>query len=209
MNSSRTPALVVAACLAPALLLGACATGPRQGATWVEPSLGPASGLLAGRVLVACEAPDFALQRSCEDQVAAELRSRGAQPLRVPEGTAVQPDRPLDPQLVPVAAAASARAVFVVTLQPTAPEGGSGLSIGLGGFSVGRGGGGAGVGLSAPLGGGGGGWGLAANARATEVAPNRLAWTSSASTGAAATPQAQSAVLARAVVDAARAGGLL
>jgi hypothetical protein len=208
MNPSRTRALSVAVLASAGALLGACATGPRQGATWAEASLGPASRLLAGRVLVACEAPDFALQRACEDQVAAELRARGAEPLRVPEGIAVQADRALDPQLVPAAAAASARAVFVVSLQPTVSEGGSGLSIGLGGFSVGRGGG-AGVGLSAPLGGGGGSWGLAANARVTDVAPNRLVWTTTVSTGAAPTPQAQSAALARAVIEVARAGGLL
>lgn len=208
MHPARTPVLVLALLASAATMLSACATGPRQGATWVEPSLGPASHLLAGRVLVACEAPDFALQRACEDQVAAELRARGAQPLRVPDGTAVQPDRALDPQLVPVAAASSARAVFVVSLQPTVPDGGSGLSIGLGGFSVGRGGG-AGVGLSAPLGGGGGSGGLAANARVRDVAPNRLAWTTTVSTGAAPTPQAQSASLARAVAEAARASGLL
>lgn len=105
------------------------------------------------RVLIGCDSYDAAVRQICQDQLARGVLARGAMPVTVPPCTPFAQDRELDAQLVPTAQSMGARAALTVTLKPATASAGSGLSVGIDGFSF-RPGGGAGVGPSAPIGGG-------------------------------------------------------
>jgi len=94
-----------------------------------------------------------------------------------------------------------------MTLTPANYSGGSGVQLGIGGFSFGSGGGG-GVGLSVPLGGWGGATGFAANGRVTEVRSQRLVWTATLVAPPSADLTAQFSLLSRSMLDAAQNAGL-
>ena len=191
-----------------AAAVAGCASTVQRESQWIDPALGSQSRLLQGRrVLVACEAYDVALQRTCEDRLADDVRARGGSPVAVPASATLLNDRALDGQLVPVAQSLGARAVFVLTLTPATAQWSPGASLGLGGFSFGGGGGG-GVGLSVPIGGGGGSTGFAANGRVTDVASGRLVWTSTAVATPSSDLPGQVGVLSRSVLDSAQAAGL-
>ena len=172
-----------------ALACAGCAS-PTLDAQWRDPQL--AAGYLRGaKVLVACEAGEVVLQRICEDQLAAGLRSRGAVPV-IASGAA-------DPA---AARSAGAKAVFAVNLalasQAVSP--GFSIGLGLGGFGGNVGGG---VGVSAPVGGGKVSSGYAANGRITDAATDRLMWTARAAAPPSSDVNAQLADLAKTVLDAA------
>ena len=204
-KSISTRLLVIAV----AGLLAACSSTPQREAQWVDEALGPQSHFLRGaKVLVACDVYDAALRRICEDQIAEELRARGASPVRTPPGVAVLNDRELDAQLLPVAAGAGAKALFVMQMTPATSGGGSGASLGLGGFSFG-GGGGVGIGLGVPIGGGDtGSTGFAGSGRVTEVSSQRLLWTATFVAPPSRDLPSQFRLLSSAVADAAREAGL-
>lgn len=173
--------LIAAAC---GVFLAGCASGPQVEARWSDPQLAANSQLLRGaRVLVACDVADLAVRQLCQDRMAAELGARGAQAVTAPPDTVIASDRSVDPQLLPAARTAGARALLVVTLTPGPVEQSSGLSIGLGIGGFGRNVGG-GVGVSAPVTGGRVAYGLAGNARISDAADGKLLWTARATTPA-------------------------
>jgi len=203
LSLARPAALALAASL-----LVACASTPRPEAQWTDPALGTQSRLLQGqKVLVACDAYDVAVRQLCQDALFQEVLARGAQPVALPAGATFMTDRELDGQLVGSATGLGARAVIVLALTPATASAGSGVSLGIGGFSFGRGGGG-GIGLGVPIGGSQVSTGFSANGRVTDARTGRLVWTTSFVASPSQDLRAQSAALAKSVVDAAQASGL-
>jgi hypothetical protein len=189
-------------------LLTACASGPTVTTQWTDPQLGARSGLLRGaRVLIACNADDRTVLQICQDQLAAEVVARGATPVLAAADTVLTNDRAIDGQLLPSARRDNARALFVITLAPASTERSPGLSIGIGGFGIGRNSG-VGVGVSAPVGGGRVTTGYAANGRVTDAGSGRLVWSATASAPPSADLPAQFAALAKTVVGSADQAGL-
>src|SRR6478735_9203887 len=117
----------VLVCSALAAALGGCAS-TQVGAQWVDPAFRGQS-LVGVRLLVACEATDPAIQRICQDELAAKLVAFGASPVQAPEGGD-------GTQLLSAARLAGAKAVFSASVAPDATivNPGPTFSIGLGGF---------------------------------------------------------------------------
>ncbi|WP_213954691.1 hypothetical protein [Variovorax sp. dw_954] len=195
--------------LAAVLAVAGCSSAPQRQAQWTNPALGAQSGFLRGeKVLIACDAFDVAMRRTCEDGLYREVLAKGATPVQVPAGTVLLNDRELDGQLVASARALGAKAVFTMTLTPATSNAGSGVSLGIGGFNFGSGGGG-GIGLSVPVGGGGWSTGFAANGRVTEVSSSRLVWTATVVAAPSSDLNAQFADLSRSMLETAQGAGLL
>lgn len=197
MTSGTARGAGVALLAAGVLALAGCASGPQVEARWTAPDLPVNSHLLRGaRVLVACDVPDVAVRQLCQDRMGAELAARGAQAVYPPATTVIANDRSVDPQLLPAAREADARALLVVTLTPGPVDASPGFSIGFGLGSFGRHGGG-GVGVSAPLGGSRITTGLAGNSRLSDARDGRLLWTARATTPPGDDLDAQLATLAK------------
>lgn len=199
----RTAALLVP------LLVAACAT-TRVNVEWTEPEFKGRS-LRGEKVLVVCDAPDVAMQRVCQDQIAAQLRLVGAMPvLSQNAGLTAGPPPTNDATLV-AARGAGAKAIFGATIGPdvTVVSGGPAISIGVGGWG-GSGGGtvvGSGVGIGFPIGGGQASTGYAANMVLTDAATVKLMWSSKITSPASQNLNAQMGELARVGVEAARGAG--
>ena len=192
-----------------AATLAACASGPPIDAEWTSPELGAKSSLLRGaNVLVACEAPDVAVRNVCQDQLAQQLAARGARPVFVSGDTRFTADRAIDEQLLPGARSASTKAIVVLSLRPVATDtGGSGFSLGFGGFGFGRNSA-LGIGASVPVGGTRIATGFSANGRITDVSTGKLVWTASAASPPSEDLKAQFTDLSDAVLDSATRAGL-
>ena len=208
MNSSamaaRRTRAIGAGITAAALLVG-CAT-PQLDAQWSDPSLG-ASFLRGARVLVACDAFELVVRQICQDQLSAEVLSRGATPVFLAPGFPVATDRSVDAQLLPAAREAGAKAMMVMTVAVAVQDVSQPFQIGIGGFGFGSSGS-AGIGVSAPVGGGRVTSGYSANGRVTDVPSGRLVWTAKAITSPSNDVNAQMAELSRVVFDAAGKAGL-
>jgi len=190
-----------------AALLGGCAATTQLDAQWSEPSLG--AGYLRGaRVLVACDAFEVVVRQICQDRLAAEVSARGATPVFLPPGFPVATDRSLDPQLLPAAREAGAKAVLVMTVAVAVQDVSQPFQIGIGGFGYGGGGGSAGIGVSAPVGGGRVTSGYSGNSRLSEVPTGRLVWTAKATSPPSSDINAQMSELSKAVFGAADKAGL-
>ncbi|HEU4622191.1 MAG TPA: hypothetical protein VFS42_08190 [Burkholderiaceae bacterium] len=154
--------------------LAGCAS-TRMDAEWTDPNFAGRS-LRNARVLVACEAPEQALQRICQDELAARLKGLGAVPV-IATTPVVGEDRV-------VARGALAQAVLRTTVAPTAPvvRHGPSIGIGLGGFNIGGGGGGVGIGggVSVPVGGAHTSTGYTASSQLTDASTGQLIWTGKA-----------------------------
>ena len=199
--ASRIAAL---AALASALVAGCAST--QLDAQWADPAIGP--GLLRGaRVLVACDAAELVIRQICQDRLGAEVVARGATPVFLAPNFPVATDRSLDPQLLPAAREAGARAMMVMTVAVAVADVSPGFSVGIGGFGFGRSSG-VGVGVEAPLGGGRVTSGYSANGRVTEVSSGRLAWTAKATAPPSSDVNGQMGELSRAVLGAAEKAGL-
>ncbi|MGK6309818.1 hypothetical protein [Variovorax sp. DT-64] len=192
-----------------ALTLGGCASAPQREVEWIDPALGQDSKILRGeKVLIACDAYDAAIRQICQDRLFRNLSDRGASPIVVPAGVMLLNDRELDGQLVESARVAGAKALFVLSLAPASTDAGSGLSIGIGGFSFGRNSA-SGIGLSAPIATGRANTGFAANGRVTDARSGRLVWTATFVAAPSADLGAQFENLSRAMLEAAQRAGLL
>ena len=196
----------------PAILMtgASCTTAPRVDAQWVDPAIQAGSAVLRGaKVMVACDAVDFAVRQVCQDRISAQLNMRGAIPVTVAPDLRVYPDRPVDEQLAAAAQSAGAQAVLVVTPTPAFNGGGSGMSVGIGGFSFG-GNGGVGLGLSAPIGGGGNGLiGFAFNGRLIDAGTGHLLWTATVVAPVATEINSQFNALSGLLLQNAQTSGLL
>ena len=208
MNSSamaaRRTRAIGAGITAAALLVG-CAT-PQLDAQWSDPSLG-ASLLRGARVLVACDAFELVVRQICQDQLSAEVLSRGATPVFLAPGFPVATDRSVDAQLLPAARQAGAKAMMVMTVAVAVQDVSQPFQIGIGGFGFGSSGS-AGVGVSAPVGGGRVTSGYSANGRVTDVPTGRLVWTAKATAPPSSDVNAQMSELSKLVVGAADKAGL-
>lgn len=199
----RTAALLVP------LLVVACAT-TRVNVEWTEPEFKGRS-LRGEKVLVVCDAPDVAMQRVCQDQIAVQLRAVGAMPvLSQNAGLTAGPPPTNDATLV-AARGAGAKAIFGVTVgaDVTVVSPGPSFGIGIGGFG-GSGGGtvsGGSVGIGFPIGGGQASTGYAANMVLTDAATVKLMWSSKITSPASQNLNAQMGELARVGVEAARGAG--
>lgn len=135
------------------VLLAACAP-IRLDAQWSDPQLAPNS-LRGARVLVACEAHDLVLKQICLDQLSAEVVARGGTAVPAPDIAVAGPGRAAgnEPYL-DAARSAQAKGIIThaVTIADVSSSGGSGVSIGIGGFGIGGGNVRGGVGVSVPVG---------------------------------------------------------
>ena len=208
MNSSamaaRRTRAIGAGITAAALLVG-CAI-PQLDAQWSDPSLG-ASFLRGARVLVACDAFELVVRQICQDQLSAEVLSRGATPVFLAPGFPVATDRSVDAHLLPAAREAGAKAMMVMTVAVAVQDVSQPFQIGIGGFGFGSSGS-AGVGVSAPVGGGRVTSGYSANGRVTDVPTGRLVWTAKATAPPSSDVNAQMSELSKLVVGAADKAGL-
>jgi hypothetical protein len=173
----------VALCCIPAAL-AACAS-PGVDAQWTDPQLA-GNPLAHGPVFVVCEAAEVVLSRLCTDRLSADLQARGATVVTAAEpSVAPAPGQPRDDsRYLAAARAAGASTVWAATVGPqpysTQHHSGTGVSIGVGGFTIGHGGG-VGVGVSVPVGGSTtAGPRYSADARVTDAASGRLLWTARA-----------------------------
>ena len=189
-----------------ALLLAGCAT-TQLDAQWSDPQLGGSHYLSGARVMVACDAFELVLRQICQDQLAADISSRGGTPVFPPASVAISTDRSIDAQLLPAARDAGAKAVMVMTLAAAASDVSQGVSIGLGGFGFGRHSG-VGVGVGVPIGGGRVTTGYTANTRLTDVQSGRLVWTAKATAPPSGDVNAQIGELSKSVLGAADKTGL-
>jgi hypothetical protein len=203
--SSSPRRLAATALLAPALLAGCAST--QLDAQWSDPQLAAGHYLRGARVLVACDTFELVLRQICQDQLAAEVSSRGGNPVFPPASVAIAADRSVDAQLLPAAREAGAKAVMVMTLAAAATDVSPGVSIGFGGFGFGRHSG-VGVGLGVPIGGGRVTTGYTANGRITDVQSGRLVWTAKATAPPSGDVNAQIGELSRSVLGAADQSGL-
>jgi hypothetical protein len=110
--------LTCATALAAATLLGACAS-TKLDASWTNPEFA-GTKLRDQTVLVACQARDFTTQAVCEDQVAAQLATRGARPVKFLVGNTGTP--PTNEAIEAAAKRANARAVFCRPSAPVRPS---------------------------------------------------------------------------------------
>jgi hypothetical protein len=152
-RAARRPRTSGAGIAAARALLDGLRRDDQLEAQWSDPSLGPK--LLHGaRVLVACDAHEVVVRQICQDELAREVVARGATPVFLAPGFPVATDRAIDPQLLPAAREAGAKAMMVMTVAVAVQDVSQPFQIGIGGFGYGGGGGSAGVGISAPVGGG-------------------------------------------------------
>jgi hypothetical protein len=195
-----------------ALLLAGCAT-TQMDAQWSNPEYSGRS-LRGQPVLVACEAPEVTLQRICEDQVAAQVSARGANPTKNSTLSAAgsPPAGATDPYAV-TAKRIGAQAIVRTTLAagpPVVSDSGPVIGFGLGGGSFGGGSyrsGGAGVTL--PVGGAKTTQALSAETVLINPANGVTMWSGRASSPTNLDAGGQVTELARVIVEAVQKSGLL
>lgn len=164
-------------------------------AQWFDPQLAAGTPLRGARVLVVCEAPEEVLARICLDHLKADLVARGMTALTAPDLPPPAPGQARDDtRYLPAARGASASAVWVASVGPDAlageRSGSSGLSIGLGGFGVGRHSA-VGLGVSVPIAGTAPATPFAADLRISHATSGRLMWTARAGTASSGDSRGQ------------------
>jgi hypothetical protein len=187
-----------------ACVLAACAT-TKMDAQWSNPEFRGAN-LRGQTVMVACQARDFTVQAVCEDQIAAQLITRGAMPLKF---AVVNPGAPPVNEAVDAAAKkANARAVFRTTLSTSIPTVSPGPTIG---FGVGGGGyrGGAAGGISVPIGGGTVSEAYAADTAIVDVSTGKLMWSGRATGPTGSDTTSQLTELTRVTFESLQTAGVL
>ena len=207
---SGTSTLRVTALAACAVVALAGCASTQINSQWSDPQFQGRS-LRGAKLLVVCEAPELAIKRGCQDQLAAQLVAFGATPTIAPDLPNPQPGREqATGAYVPAARAAGAEAVFsaAVVSDVAVVNAGPSIGIGVGGFGGGgRGGVGGGVGISLPIGGARPQVGHGLHGALTDVASGRLMWSGTAGTSSSADVPGQLGELTRAVVEAAQKAG--
>jgi hypothetical protein len=172
------------------LLIGGCASTAIQ-AQWADPQF-TGQSLRGTTVLVVCHAGATAVQRICQDQVAARMLTSGVRPVMATETdlTAAVGEQITD-KIFAAARREGARAVWAVTIAPdvTVVSPGPTIGVGIGGFGTSGGwhrssGVGGGIGVGVPVGGEQVNTAYAADMTLTDVGTGRLMWTSKITTPA-------------------------
>ena len=202
-----------AAAVAIGTLLNAGCASNRIQAQWVDPAFSDRP-LQGAKVLVACTAEETAVQRICQDEVAARLAAAGAQPV-----IASDRDRPgvvagkVDDRALEAARRVGAKAVFASAVGRDSSIAGPSttIGIGVGSSSGGWGSGtrtGGGVGMSVPVGGNRLESVYGANMVLTDVESGRVMWTIKVVAPSSHAASAQISDLAKTAVDEAQRAGL-
>jgi hypothetical protein len=173
---------------------------------WSDPKFAGHS-LNGEKVLIVCEAPDVAIRKTCQDDVAAQIQKVGATPVIRPDPGLTLGPPPAGAATLAAARAAGAKAIFGSTLAQDATVVSSGGSFGFGMGGVGGGGGRAGVGFGFPMGGTQTSSSLKASVVLTDVASASVMWTSTITTQASDDIRDQIHELTRVGVEAARDAG--
>jgi hypothetical protein len=183
------------------MLLAGCAA-TQLDAQWADPQLPPAA-LRGAKVMVACEAHEVVLQQICQDQLVAEVAARGGTTVPLADTGSPGPGRaPLSAAALAAARAAGAKAVLVHAVTVADVASGGGMSLSIGGMSIG-GSGGVGVGVSVPVGTPRTQTGYALESRITDAASGRVWFTAKATARPSSDVNAQLAELTKAVFAAA------
>jgi hypothetical protein len=185
-------------------LLVACATTKME-ASWSNPEFSGAK-LRDQTVMVACQARDFTVQAVCEDQIAAQLATRGIKPVKFAvsnSGVA-----PTNEAIDAAARRVNARAVVRTTLSTSIPTVSQAPSIS---FGVGGGGyrGGAAGGISVPVGGSTVSEAYAADTAIVDVASGKLMWSGRATSPTGGDVTTQLTELTKVMFDSLSSAALL
>ncbi|MBQ1762418.1 MAG: hypothetical protein IIZ92_05900 [Aquincola sp.] len=211
-TAPRRLGATLAATVAAALLAG-CAASPKIEGQWTAPQR-PTLRLAGAKVLVACEAVDPAVKRTCEDQMAGAVVAQGGSAVVAPQIMPPQPGQPVpDDQYLAPARQAGAIAVLATTVSAWAGGAGSGggpaFSIGLGSFGFGGGHVGGGVGVAVPIGGGERrSTAYSASSRIIDARGGQVIWTARASAPPSDDIQGPMGGLATAILNGAQEAGV-
>jgi hypothetical protein len=203
MPQLRFP-LALSAVAVTTALLAACATTKLE-AQWSNPEF-KGKSLRGQSVMVACQARDLTVQAVCEDQIAQQLKSRGARPLQFAVTSPGQ--SPTNEAIEAAARKAGAGTVFRTTLSTSVPTVSPGPTIGIG---VGGGGyrGGAAGGITLPIGGATVNEAYASDSAIVDVASGKLAWSGRATSPSGGDVTAQLTDLTRVTFEALQGSGLI
>ena len=197
------------------LLVGGCASTAIQ-AQWADPQFAGRS-LRGATVLVVCNASAVAMQRICQDQIAARMLLSGIRPVMATEADlSTAQGEQLTDTISAAARRAGANAIWAANLTPdvTVVSPGPTIGFGIGGFGTSGGwhrssGVGGGIGVGLPVGGEQVNTAYAADMTLTDVETGRLMWTSKVTTPASQDITAQVTQLVEAGVKSAQQAGYL
>jgi hypothetical protein len=172
------------------LLSGGCASTAVQ-AQWADPLFAGRS-LRGATVLVVCHAGATAVQRICQDQIAARMLMSGIRPVMATEADLMAAEgEPITDNIFAAARRAEAHAIWAATIVPdvTVVSPGPTIGVGIGGFGTSGGwhrssGVGGGIGVGVPVGSEHVNTAYAADMTLTDVGTGRLMWTSKITTPA-------------------------
>jgi hypothetical protein len=172
------------------LLVGGCASTAIQ-AQWADPLFAGRS-LRGATVLVVCNANAPAIQRICQDQIAARMLLSGVRPVMATEADLITAEgEQIADKIFAAARRAGANAIWAATIAPdfTVVSPGPTVGFGIGGFGTSGGwyrssGVGGGIGVGFPVGGEQVNTAYAADMTLTDVETGRLMWTSRITTPA-------------------------
>jgi hypothetical protein len=172
------------------LLVGGCASTAIQ-AQWADPLFAGRS-LRGATVLVVCNAQAPAIQRICQDQIAARMLMSGIRPVMATETDLITAQGgQITEKIFAAARRAGANAIWAATVAPdfTVVSPGPTIGFGIGGFGTSGGwyrssGVGGGVGVGFPVGGEQVNTAYAADMSLTDVETGRLMWSSRITTPA-------------------------
>jgi hypothetical protein len=166
------------------LLGGGCASTAIQ-AQWADPQF-TGQSLRGTTVLVVCHANAPAVQRICQDQMAAQMLMSGIRPVMATEADLIAAEgKQITDKIFAAAGRAGANAIWAITVAPdfTVVSPGPTIGVGIGGFGTSGGwhrssGVGGGIGVGIPVGGEHVNTAYAADMTLTDVGTGRLMWTS-------------------------------
>jgi hypothetical protein len=197
------------------LLVGGCASTAVQ-AQWADPQF-TGQSLRGTTVLVVCHAGATAVQRICQDQMAARMLMSGVRPVMATEAdlSAAEGEQITD-KIFAAARRVGANAIWAATIAPdvTVVSPGPTIGVGIGGFGTSGGwypssGVGGGIGVGLPVGGEHVNTAYAADMTLTDVGTGRLMWASKITTPASQDMTEQVTRLVEVGVQSAQQAGYL
>src|SRR4029450_3786375 len=197
------------------LLVGGCASTAIQ-AQWADPQ-STGQSLRGATVLVVCHASATAIQRICQDQIAARMLMSGVRPVMGNEADlSAAEGEPITNKIFAAAGREGANAIWAATIAPdvTVVSPGPTIGVGIGGFGTSGGwypssGVGGGIGVGVPVGGEQVNTAYAADMTLTDVGTGRLMGTSKITTPASQDTTEQVSRLVEVGVQSAQQAGYL